>query len=134
MAHYSGCTIRDATKLSVRHQLPSPSIMFVISAATLSQALSAENLQVGFRKTGLFPLNKDAIPRESMFPAQVYHSDDTDDSDLTVEGGLQLDLKMNTPALFFETVEQKIRSVKNQKAKKPRKTVSRLVSGKEPYQ
>ncbi|XP_052258629.1 uncharacterized protein LOC127863270 [Dreissena polymorpha] len=48
------------------------------------KALSAENLQVGFRKTGLFPLNKDAIPRESMFPAQVYHSDDTDDSDLKI--------------------------------------------------
>ena len=66
-----------------------------------------------------------------MFPAQVYHSDDTDDSDLTVEGGLQIGPENEHTSTFFETVEQKIRSVKNKKAKKPRKTVSRLVSGKE---
>ncbi|KAH3720596.1 hypothetical protein DPMN_063496 [Dreissena polymorpha] len=80
------------------------------------KALSAENLQVGFRKTGLFLLNKDAIPRESMFPAQVYHSDDTDDSDLTVEGGLQIGPENEHTSTFFETVEQKIRSVKKSKS------------------
>ncbi|KAH3785987.1 hypothetical protein DPMN_164085 [Dreissena polymorpha] len=56
---------------------------------------------------------------------------DTDDSELTVEGGLHIGPENEHTSTFFETVEQKIRSVKNQKAKKPRKTVSRLVSGKE---
>ncbi|KAH3843419.1 hypothetical protein DPMN_116936 [Dreissena polymorpha] len=90
-----------------------------------------KTFKMTFRKTGLFPLNKDAIPRESMFLAQVYHSDDTDDSDLTVKGGLQIGPENEHTSTSFETVQQKIRSIKNQNAKKPRKTVSRLVSRKE---
>lgn len=59
--------------------------------------MSAENLQAAFRRTGIFPLDKDAIADEYLIPAEIFQpekvvesveNDIANDSDATVEGGV----------------------------------------------
>ena len=68
-----------------------------LACKAYTRALSAENLQSAFRRTGIFPLNKNAIAKESLIPAQVSEpeksmdsteNDNDNDSDATVEGGV----------------------------------------------
>ena len=64
-----------------------------IASKVYSRALRAENLQAGFRKTDIYPLNMSAIPSEYIIPSEVFiiHSDVNavvSDSDATVECGV----------------------------------------------
>jgi len=62
-----------------------------------TRALSSENLQSGFRRTGMFPLNKEIIPLQSLAPSTVFRQElseedsDTqsqDSTDVTVQGDI----------------------------------------------
>ncbi|KAH3751695.1 hypothetical protein DPMN_186264 [Dreissena polymorpha] len=52
------------------------------------QALRADNLQAGFKRAGIYPLNRDIIPKENFIPAELYDCMDSS-SDATIEGGLR---------------------------------------------
>ena len=105
-----------------------------IACKVYSKALSSENLQSGFMRTGIFPTDRTVVPKHSMIPSQVFESDDiscSQCSESTVEGGIvgDTDDRLN---IFVER-EKDLRSVKVEgcKAKKQRNTVSKYVSGKE---
>ena len=108
-----------------------------IASKVYSRALSAENLQAGFKKTGIYPLNMSAIPSEYMVPSEVFitHSDVNaveSDSDATVEGGVLIaDDEYVSDVDMFEVREQNLRKIKSEVVSKPRKCVSAIVSGKE---
>ncbi|KAJ8304532.1 hypothetical protein KUTeg_018115 [Tegillarca granosa] len=60
------------------------------------KALNSDNLQSGFRRTGIYPLDKNVVPNEQMIPADVFRSTDhtgaecdnvSNNNDATVEGG-----------------------------------------------
>ncbi|XP_045188135.2 uncharacterized protein LOC123546012 [Mercenaria mercenaria] len=61
-----------------------------IACKVYHQALKPENLQSGFKRAGIYPLNKEAVPRQDLIPAELYTSDT--DSDATVEGGICVDV------------------------------------------
>jgi len=97
-----------------------------------TKALCSENLQVAFKKTGIYPADKNAIPKQSMLPSEVFSASDrepdSDDTESTVESGKLVRNEIND---IFEKAELKLKAVKCEKTSKPRRTVSRLVSGKE---
>ena len=78
------------------------------------KSLSPENLHSGFRRTGIFPLNPDAIPKDKLLPAEVYVEDDHfTDSQATIEGGIIVE-----PAdHFFSEKEQSLKKTKTEKKK-----------------
>ena len=118
-----------------------------LACRAYTRALSAENLQSSFKRTGIYPLNKEAIPKESLIPAELYEfekqkePDDGNDSDATVEGGIVSEME-STPDVndchkvqvdsenFFQNKENDLRRVKSEITKKPRKTMSKIVSGR----
>ena len=79
------------------------------------KSLSPENLHSGFRRTGIFPLNPDAIPKDKLLPAEVYVEEDQfTDSQATIEGGFIV-----KPAdHFFSGKEQKSKKDENRKQTK----------------
>jgi hypothetical protein len=101
-----------------------------IASKVYSKALCSENLQAAFKKTGIYPADRNAIPKQAMLPAEVfsYSEPDSDDTESTVEGGIFVGNEISD---IFEKAEQKLKAVKNEKTNKPRRTVSKLVSGKE---
>lgn len=79
-------------------------------------------------RTGVYPIDRSAVPKQSMIPAEVFEDMSSQDSDCTVEGGVLVEDRLD----IFEEKEKELRSVKSEtKGKKPRNTVSRHVSGKE---
>ncbi|XP_045195071.2 uncharacterized protein LOC123550708 [Mercenaria mercenaria] len=105
-----------------------------IACKAYSKALCAENLHAAFQRTGIYPINKEAIPKEHMIPSEVFCSqtvanEDGNDSDATVEGGITTNAA--TPEDLFEKQTLKLKNVKSKLINKPRKTMSKLVSGKE---
>ncbi|KAH3785109.1 hypothetical protein DPMN_163193 [Dreissena polymorpha] len=42
------------------------------------QALRADDLQAGFKRAGIYPLNLDIIPKENFIPAELYDCMDSD--------------------------------------------------------
>lgn len=54
------------------------------------QALKSENLQSGFKRAGIYPLDREAVPKKDFIPAELYVGSDSD-SDATVEGGINVD-------------------------------------------
>jgi hypothetical protein len=55
-----------------------------------SEALSTENVQSGFKRTGIYPMDPSAISYGHVIPAEVYQnaSQSDNDSQATVEGGI----------------------------------------------
>lgn len=99
-----------------------------LSCKAYSKALSAENLQSAFKRCGIYPLAREAISPEKLIPAQVFESVDSDDSDATVEGGITCD----DPSEFMKQKEINLQKTKHKSNdKKSRKTLSKIVSGKE---
>lgn len=41
-------------------------------------ALTPDNIQFGFHRTGIFPFNADAVHMEYLLPAEVFQDDDND--------------------------------------------------------
>jgi DDE superfamily endonuclease/helix-turn-helix, Psq domain len=107
-----------------------------VACRVYTKALSSENAQSAFRRTGIFPLNKNAIPSESLLPAEVYQSDPlSDDSQATVEGGITEAAaccdSTDDPFTVLDSKESQLKKVKREKERKPRNTMSKIVAGKE---
>lgn len=87
------------------------------------KALSPENLQSGFKRTGVYPYNPAAIPLELLLPAEVFRDDqDISSSQSTVEGGVQADI--------LDMKEMELKKTKSTNQSKPRNTMSKVVAGK----
>lgn len=95
-----------------------------------SRALSSENAQSGFKRTGIYPLNKEAVPKEFLIPAEVYCEENDNCSQDTVPGGIVINSD-TLPVNIFQEKENNLRQIKSRLIKKPRKTISKIVSGKE---
>ncbi|XP_053391991.1 uncharacterized protein LOC128554706 [Mercenaria mercenaria] len=113
-----------------------------VACRVYTKALSSENAQSAFKRTGIFPLDKDAIPAESLIPAEVYKPNDVqeadeNDSQATVEGGIEVDVsaevqdKSVDPFELFARKESQLINIKCEKEKKTRKTMSKIVAGKQ---
>ena len=130
-----------------------------LSSKVYYRALSAENLQSAFQKTGIFPFNPSVISRDVLKPAEVFslesdqgESDVDGDSQRTVEGGIvmhesdttDVDMRQEVSEVagtsanhqvlekFFTRRVNTLKSIKNEGARKrkPRRTMSAIVSGK----
>ena len=81
-----------------------------ISCRVYSKALSPENAQSAFKRTGIYPLDQTAIPSEYLVPAQVYDNGsdqegaagdaDSQDSQATVKGGIEVHLSPDHESVF----------------------------------
>ncbi|XP_045178154.2 uncharacterized protein LOC123538252 [Mercenaria mercenaria] len=106
-----------------------------LACKAYTKAVSPENLQSGFRKTGIYPLDKAAIPQDKLLPADVYQesaecSQASEAS--TVEGGIEVN-KDEGCSVFMKEKEKELKRKKSEteKQRKTRKTMSKIVSGKE---
>ena len=103
-----------------------------LACKAYSKALSSDNLQSAFRKTGICPFDKDAIDKTKLKPAEVFNEsspvDNSNDQDSqeTVEGGVHV-----PEARMQGRVETLKKSKQEQCKKKPRNTMSKIVSGKD---
>jgi hypothetical protein len=104
-----------------------------------SKALSTENVQSGFKRTGIYPLDPSAISSEYLIPAEVYQnaSQSDNDSQATVEGGISTEcpdkIQSNPPENNNEMLKSReinLKKIKRDINSKPRNTMSKIVSGK----
>lgn len=96
-----------------------------IACKVYIRALSAENLQSGFKRTGVFPFNPSIIPLDLLLPAEVFHGENDNDissSQSTVEGGVQIDM--------LDMKEMELKKTKSNNQSKSRDTMSKVVAGK----
>lgn len=99
--------------------------------------LSSENFQSGFQRTGIFLLSLDASPSEYLLLARVYDAiEETPDSHATLEGGVGVsahEVVQNDDDVFKVLTDRELnlRWSKNEKSNSQRRTMSKLVSGKE---
>ncbi|KAJ8313605.1 hypothetical protein KUTeg_008166 [Tegillarca granosa] len=58
-----------------------------IACQVYSKVLSSNNLQSGFRKTGIYPFNSDVVLRDMLLPGEIFNHDDqtANDNKATVE-------------------------------------------------
>ena len=130
-----------------------------VSSKVYYRALSAENIQSAFQKTGIFPFNPSLISRDVLKPAEVFslesdlgESDIDDDSQMTKEGGIvmhesdttDVDMRQEVSEVAGTSANYQIlekfvtgrvitlKSIKKDGARnrKPRSTMSAIVSGK----
>lgn len=100
-----------------------------LACQAYSKALSAQNLQSAFRKCGIYPFNADVVPAEALAPSSVLtqrnEEEDKSDSDLDA------DENNNSQDFFAERTRELVR-IKSEglKAKKERKTLSKITSGR----
>ncbi|XP_053388230.1 uncharacterized protein LOC128551405 [Mercenaria mercenaria] len=110
-----------------------------VACQVYTKALSSENIQSSFRRSGIYPFSVDAVPKEKLLPAEVFQSESTDaindaDSQETVEGGIMVDqlrTEEDTITDLFEKKENDLKKVKSEHKSKQRKTMSKIVAGKE---
>ena len=109
-----------------------------IACRVYSKALSPENAQSAFTCTGMHPLDRTAISSESHIPAEVYQDDSPDNevedvaSQDSVNDGNQDQVENQDYILqMFSSKEAHLKKVKSEKVTKPRRTMSKIVSGKE---
>lgn len=95
------------------------------------KAFSSENLQSAFRKTGIYPYDQAAVVHDKLLPSEVFLEQDDTDSQATVEGGIVAE-KTELACYIFKEKESKLKKVKQEQSKKkPRNTMSKIVSGKD---
>ncbi|KAH3781785.1 hypothetical protein DPMN_159690 [Dreissena polymorpha] len=103
-----------------------------------AKALNVTNLQSDFMRTGIYPVDRNGLPKTSLIPAQDFESLESEPPDVgicsqstesTVKGGVIVEDKLD----FFDHIEPNLKSVKqtNSSEKRTRNTLSRHVSGKE---
>ncbi|CAC5359071.1 unnamed protein product [Mytilus coruscus] len=128
-----------------------------LACKAYQKALSPENLQSAFRKTGIYPLDKNVINKDQLKPSEVFTTNDeckettnepkTDDiqlvevdtngevteavesavTDILVIEDLQ-DHDVTVPHFFAERIN-KLKKIKSENDKKERKTLGKIVSG-----
>lgn len=107
-----------------------------IACKAYLKALSPENIQSGFRRAGIYPLNADAVPNEYMKPAEIFveQNESSQDSQETIKGGVfvqDLSSEFDHAVDYLKEKEKSLRKVKSGKKKTERNTMSKIVAGKE---
>ena len=105
-----------------------------IACNVYAKALCPENLMSAFKKTGIYPLDKEAIAKEYIIPSEVFRTAEdvapqADTADKDKEANAEKEAAEE--ASMFQAREQHLKQVKSETVKKPRKFVSKIVAGKE---
>ncbi|KAJ8297689.1 hypothetical protein KUTeg_024220, partial [Tegillarca granosa] len=101
-----------------------------------AKSISSENLFSGFRKCGISPFNKDAIPLLSLAPSTVFNEigkvkDDNDNKNNNESGGNnKCTSNENSPSLFMNEKLKEIIKNKGKEKGVKRKCLSNITSGK----
>ena len=102
-----------------------------LASNAYTKAMTPENLQKAFSKTGIFPLNKSCIPPELLKPSEVFipesECDDPDDDVMDVSVTVCAD--SSSSADVFHKRLATLKNVKSKAKSVTRKSVSRVVSG-----
>ena len=106
-----------------------------VAGKAYTRAPSPENIQSGFRKTGIFPLNSEAIRMEYLAPAEVFKQTNADVNVTPSEKNTQSNSDTEVEDRDFVTElsnkEKHLKDVKSDLVRKERKTMSKIVAGKE---
>lgn len=109
-----------------------------VAGKAYTRALSPENIQSGFRKTGISPLNSEAIRMECLAPAEVFKQISPDVNSTLSEKNTHndngnSDTEEEDRGFVMELVnkEKHLKDVKSDSVRKERKTLSKIVAGKE---
>ncbi|KAH3691036.1 hypothetical protein DPMN_193636 [Dreissena polymorpha] len=91
------------------------------------QALRADNLHFGIKRTEINPLNPETIPTENFIPAELYACKDSD-SDATNEGGLRT---LTEDYDMFACKEKELKEIKTKSINKKanRRNISKIIAG-----
>ncbi|KAK3084919.1 hypothetical protein FSP39_021481 [Pinctada imbricata] len=115
-----------------------------IACRTYSKALSSENLQMAFKRTGIFPLDMSAINQEYLLPSEAFdigcggdaeanqgNNDHEEKRNEEPEGDASNPDVSEGPKAenFFTSKVLKIKQLKSENKKAPRKTMSKITSG-----
>ena len=122
-----------------------------LACAAYMKSATPENLISAFKKTGIFPLNRDIIDSNIFAPAEVFHNENinvtmndvvvNDSQSVVVEveerglvtkeevGGMD-DSRSEYGCNFFDSRFENVKKVKSEKVVKPRNTLSKVVSGR----
>ncbi|XP_061186996.1 uncharacterized protein LOC133195149 [Saccostrea echinata] len=106
-----------------------------VACKAYTKALSPENIQSGFRRTGIYPLCKDAVPSRYLVPAEVFKGLATEIRNESQENerGFEQKKEENVEN-YVVKLQQKENHLKEKKSAgemKVRKTMSKIVSGRE---
>jgi len=105
-----------------------------LTCSVYAKALSTENRQAGFMRSGILRFSPEKVPMESLLPSTVYAELQDTDSQATVKGGIEL---LASETLRKKTVknlkrkEQKTKETKSDIKGKPRKTIRTIFAGQE---
>ena len=125
-----------------------------LACRAYSKALSSDNLQMAFKRAGVYPLDQSTISEDYLLPSEVFQATPEDltekenvesepdratDSQTSSTGDNVCDSDADTtensneyPGMagdFFRSKVADIRKVKTENQKEPRKTMSRVTSG-----
>lgn len=107
-----------------------------VAGKAYTRALSSENIQSGFRKSGIYPLNPEAIRMEYLAPAEVFKqispiTNTTPSEKNTHEDAENLDNEEDNGGFVMELVNKEKHLKEIKPLSKERKTLSKIVAGKE---
>ena len=116
------------------HEIITRNNVCKIACNVYAKALCPENLMSAFKKTGIYPLDKEAIAKEYIIPSEVFRTAEdvapqVDTADKDKEANAEKEVA-EEPSMF-QAREQHLKQVKSEIVKKPRKSVSKIVAGKE---
>ena len=102
-----------------------------LASRAYTKALSPENLQTAFQKTGIYPLNAAAIDPLTLAPAEVFKPADIPEP-ITNSGDAPESETVTEAPNFFDTREVSLVQIKTEKeaTRKPRRCLSKIVSGR----
>ena len=102
-----------------------------LASRAYTKALSPENLQTAFQKTGIYPLKAAAIDPLTLAPAEVFKPVDIPEP-ITNSGDAPESETVTEAPNFFDSREVSLVQVKTEKeaTRKPRRCLSKIVSGR----
>lgn len=109
-----------------------------VAGKAYTKALSPENIQYGFRKSDIYPLNSEAIRMEYLAPAEVFKqinliTNTTPSEKNTYDDAENSDNEENNGGFVIELLnkEKHLKEIKSESVIKERKTLSKIVAGRE---
>ncbi|XP_062605062.1 uncharacterized protein LOC134266873 [Saccostrea cucullata] len=99
------------------------------SGTVYTKVLSPENVQSGFRRTRIYPLCKDAVPSRYLVPAEVFKGLAAESQEN--ERGLGDNEDQQNYVVKLQEKENHLKAKKSGGEIKERKTMSKIVSGRE---
>jgi len=109
--------MRDASTIVTRY-------ICEFACNVYSKALSTENLQAVFKRSGIFPISPGKIPMESLLPSTVYTEPQDTGNQATIEGGIELpapETVKEKAVKMLKRKEQKLKETKQKNKGKLRK-------------